>query len=361
MRVVYDCTIVVDHDANEYGSSTSRREGGDPVGESVTMQSSGKYASPDLRKKRKRVSVGFDHQHDVELSDEDEGGGRGVLTDVRTEYERISRRGTPRVGRSRTTSKTTSLAGDDIQSGEVDLQEGMMSSLEDGLQGFELRVPGEEEIVHELSELVGLPEITTSTTTSTTFDVPQVDVWGDDGAPLDESELPEEVRIALREIEEGGDSSSSSGSGDGRGEKRIIRPKQDGGGYSYEIEVEETTTTTTTTVRTIEEVEEEGRTGARVISRQTRNRNLLSRGRQKKRNLVELSDEGDEDWVAVGQGRGNDETETDDESLPSAINGRRSLAVRSRKEALEHPAENRQRLQVNLQLSLVFFQLRSLD
>ncbi|GAA5887573.1 hypothetical protein JCM16303_004248 [Sporobolomyces ruberrimus] len=351
MRVVYDCTIVVDHDATEYGNNVeSRSRGG------VTMEDSGRYGGPQFpsttgppgsAKKRQRFS-GVKGGVELELSDEEDAGR--VLTDVRSEYEKFSRRGTPRVGRSRTTSNTTSVYGEEMderETGEVSLEEGM-STLEDGLQGFELRVPGEEEIVHELSELVGLPEITTTTSRTFSTEVPEVEVWGDDGNPLDESELPDEVMEALREIER------DEGGGElVRAEKRIVRPKEDRG-YSYEIEVEETTTTTTTTVRTIEEIEGGGEGEARIVSRQIRDKDAFG-GRQKKRTIRDVSSDGEmdeaeeEDWIAIGQRGQNEATETDrDDFLPSAVNGTRGVALRSRKEALEHPAENRQRLQVVL-------------
>ncbi|GAA5976822.1 hypothetical protein JCM5350_007258 [Sporobolomyces pararoseus] len=348
MRVVYDCTIVVDHDAQTFTSSSSR---------SVDKKE-GEEEEDLVNKRRKRT---FSSQRDFDLTDDDQEGG-GVLTDVRKEYERLSssRRNTPRLGRSRTTSL---FEGDEIhhhhQSGQLDLKEGIqIGDLQDGLNNleFEKNLPREEEIVQELNQLVGLPEITTSIQSTSLINHPEEEdrEEGYAGEEIDESELPEEVRIALREI----DRASHQEEGGERNEKRIIRPRTQERGYSYEIEVEETTTTTTTTVRTVEEIEGEDEGGhrgndSRIVSRRIKDR---SRGRQKKRSLVELDnyeegEEEEEEWVAVGEGSRKEEMETDDEgneTLPSASNGRSTLALRSRKEALEYPAENRQRLQVVL-------------
>ncbi|GAA5954882.1 hypothetical protein JCM3765_007801 [Sporobolomyces pararoseus] len=331
LRVVYDCTIVVDHDPSTNNTSIGKEEE--------------EQEEKEERMKRKRMSSSSSHQ-DLPLSDTEQGGG--VLTDIRTEFEKL--RSTPRIGRSRTTSlfqeQENGNENETVhQSGQVDLREGILEDLQDGLN--QLNLPDEEEIVQELNQLVGLPEITTSITTTTVH--PQDDNEVDDdeeeeGEEIDENELPEEVKIALKEIDRG-----CYGT-----EKRIVRPRTQERGYSYEIQVEETTTTTTTTVRTVEEVEGEEDGESRIVSRRTKDR---SKGRQRKRNLVEVNDEDgeqdeeeEEEWVAVGEESGIDGMGTDDEgneTLPSATNGRSSLALRSRKEALEHPAENRQRLQVS--------------
>jgi len=341
MRVIYDCTIVVDHDGTEELPGGLRKVSSTEMERVPSIEDAGKYAGP--KSKRKRISL---VQKELELEDEDEGR---VLTDVRGEYEKLSRVGSrvgsPRAGRSRTTSKATSVYDHREEEG-MRLDEVGMARLEDGLQdrdgedemeGIEFELPGEEEIVHELSQLCGLPDMTSSTTIP-----PQVSI--EDG-PFDESELPEEVRIALRELERE-DSSESSGAENGV--RRIIRPRmREGRGYSYEIEVEETTRTTVTTVRSIEEIEGGG---GKIVAQRTREKDGMKMS-PRKRAIVDQDGDvefEEEEWVEVREKGGRDEMDTEGDEYPSASNGRENLAIKSRKEALEQPAENRQRLQVSL-------------
>ncbi|GAA6061189.1 hypothetical protein JCM10212_002402 [Sporobolomyces blumeae] len=365
MRVVYDCTIVIDHDGGETGSDSD----GEPVrlaarAEEPSLDHAGRYAGPSTAsKKRKRASL---HMTQLESAANDllPEGERGVLTDVRTEYERFtqtSRMGsratseygeTPRAGRSRTTSKAASVYSmTERVEMDVDRSTGNPGGGDDGFRGLDdvglgLDVPGEAEIVQELTELCGLPDITTSTTTT----VDLADTWDEDG-PIDESELPDEVRLALKELEEDARSTTNS---EGT-ERRYVRPVH-GRGFSYEIEVEETMTTTTTTVRTIEEVSEGGN---RILSSRTRERQLPSTDATGN-DQAEGFDA--DEWIEIARGRKDglvrppdlmevDGDEDDFDDLPSASNGRGrfvDVAIRSRKEALNQPAENRQKLQVVL-------------
>ncbi|GAA6001778.1 lipase family protein [Rhodotorula paludigena] len=165
------------------------------------------------------------------------------------------------------------------------------------------------------------------------------------------------------------------------------------GRYSYEMEVEETTTTTTTTVRTVEEVGEP----SQVVRRQTSARmpgTLLLADSSACGSVTGASDDelpyltpgadedqgpgargdGEGDWVEVASmfsptpslrryadGSTSSDIEMYDDivqQLPSAVNGADEvgeaaskwghLAGTSRQEAVEHPEENRQRLQVVL-------------
>lgn len=358
LRVVYDCTIVVDHDGrDEEGEGSGGMIKASSQMERVpSIESAGKYEGPKSFK-RKRISSSL-HGGAMELEGEKEEEG-GVLTDVRGEYEKLSSRiGSPRGGRSRTNSKATSVYDRHQQregeEGGIELDQPGMERLEhrlergrreeeeEEMEGLEFELPGEDEIVQELSQLCGLPEMTSSTT-------PQVMV--EDGT-LDESELPEEVRIALRELEKEDQSEESSGAENGT--RRIIRPRmKEGRGYSYEIEVEETTRTTVTTVRSIEEIDGVGVEGGKIVAQRTREKEARRKSPRKRATVDQDRDvEFEEEWVELRErgGRDRDEMDTDGEGeeFPSALNGRENLAIRSRKEALEQPSENRQRLQVSL-------------
>jgi len=109
LRVVYDCTIVVDHDGrDEEGEGSGGMIKASSQMERVpSIESAGKYEGPKSFK-RKRISSSL-HGGAMELEGEKEEEG-GVLTDVRGEYEKLgSRIGSPRGGRSRTNSKATSV------------------------------------------------------------------------------------------------------------------------------------------------------------------------------------------------------------------------------------------------------------
>ncbi|KAM0751552.1 hypothetical protein T439DRAFT_324739 [Meredithblackwellia eburnea MCA 4105] len=181
----------------------------------------------------------------------------------------------------------------------------------------------EEEITHELVQLCGTDE-----------------EESEDESP----DLPEEVELALREVQE-------SGAFLGDGKRVVLSPSS---GYQYEIETEETTTTTTTIVRTMGLSSDEI---PRTIARRTRP--LISSngepGSPTEGTIEELLEE--EEWVEVtSQTADGAERPTVDEQLggisqiPSATNGalRHSVATLSRQDTLDHPKESKERLQIVL-------------
>lgn len=200
---------------------------------------------------------------------------------------------------------------------------------------------GEEggEMVEELQDLIGVTE---------------------SGDEETSSELPEEVRMALRDLED-----NASGGG-----VRVVRSPR----FNYEIQVEETTTTTTTTVRTRESTAHGS--PARTIARTTKVRPIDARNlfpveavqdtsmspnaSDALSNMLEgeVVDESmqEDEWVEVSTTVENSEDENgDDEELnseresqvPYAENGKQSLASTSRQSTIDHPEEGRQRLQVS--------------
>ncbi|GAA5891465.1 hypothetical protein JCM5296_006543 [Sporobolomyces johnsonii] len=386
MRVVYDCTVVVDHEADggSSGSDSGQYDAPSP-------DDPGRYAGPHTAaKKRKRLSVRLSSGSLEALAVPPKGEGSEILTDVRSEYEKLAHSRaasefggvTPGKGRSRTTSVAPSMCGGGGggDGGEGELGLGIdLDSDSEGDEGT-LRQLEEAEIVHELNELCGVPD-TIGSSSSFVGDDGSRAAWQDEG-PVDKEELPEEVRIALRVIEEQDLPSGSNG------ERRVVRPlkggqRLDAGGYSYEIEIEETTTTTTTTVRTVEELG-----AARVVAQRTKERVPLAPRQAQQQGggdgdelMVDAEEEEEEEWVEVStmfadglrgrstshrspqkEGQPKSKPRYDGEmemevyedvvqQLPSAANGKQgrgSLAMLSRQETIDHPEESRQRLQVVL-------------
>lgn len=210
-----------------------------------------------------------------------------LVDNLRDEYD-LHGGLSPRIGRSRQAS--VALNDDELAQEDVDEQEQM-------------------DIVRELTELCG------------------------DGGSEDEEELPEEVKQALRDLQDGAEG------------KRLVSCSL---GTQYEIEISETTTTTTTVVRTTDSRtstasahEIDGPT-PRTISRRTRTRPA---------SILELGDEmrQEDDWVELGagaNGAGGGDDADDDEMLPSEENGQRGLAARARQDTFANPEESQQRLQV---------------
>ncbi|GAA5955653.1 hypothetical protein JCM21900_005074 [Sporobolomyces salmonicolor] len=383
MRVVYDCTVVVDHegDGGSSGSHSGQYDAPSP-------DDPGRYAGPHTAaKKRKRLSVRLSSGNVEALAVPPKGEGSEILTDVRSEYEKLANSRaanefggvSPGKGR-RTTSVAPSIyggGGADGGAGGVGLGIDLGSDSE-GDEGT-LRQLEEAEIVHELNELCGVPDTIGSSSSFVGDDCSRA-AWEDEGL-VDKEELPEEVRIALRVIEEQDLPSGPNG------ESRVVRPlkgsqRLDAGGYSYEIEIEETTTTTTTTVRTVEELG-----AARVVAQRTKERVPLAPRQAQQQGggdgdelmLESEEEEEEEEWVEVStmfasgqRGRptshrsqhkvgqpklkprydGELEMEVYEDvvqQLPSAANGKQgrgSLALLSRQETTDHPEESRQRLQV---------------
>ena len=144
----------------------------------------------------------------------------------------------------------------------------------------------------------------------------------------EEDELSEDVRMALRKVQEG----------------------QGAAQFDYQISVEEVTTTTTTTVRTRESSNTSPMKSPARLPREwyatTSEGDLLMEGN--------ASFEGGEivqedEWVEVSTRSDHEGDETMSEAgseLPSAYNGGDSVATLSRQDTIDHPEEGRQRLQV---------------
>ncbi|GAA5943218.1 uncharacterized protein JCM15063_005295 [Sporobolomyces koalae] len=318
LRVIYDCTVVVDHENPRESSGWNRDEGQEAI--------YGRYAGPRPARstprtpRERKISVPSSLDHEMPRDELDEA----VLTDVRAEYER-------QIGTTvqNQRSRTTSLY-DNRPAAEGTFDATEMEYLQEGLLENGFQVPGEQEIVDELNELVGLPEITTSTDRTNGGETEQDHEILYDATELDATDLPEEVRTALRQLE----------LEDLQVGTTVVRSRATRG-YSYEIEVQETTTTTTTTIRTVEEVP--GKRKSTVLSRQTRDKEPTG-------DPYGNSDDEQDDWIAVGaQSLRDEQMEVDEPDYPTVGNGlQESVAVKSRKEALEEPIENRQRLQVVL-------------
>jgi hypothetical protein len=143
----------------------------------------------------------------------------------------------------------------------------------------------------------------------------------------DES-IPDEVREALREVQEGASRDGTSG---------VLSA-----GYEVEIEVEETTTTTTTTVRT------------RESSRDLLLSQLPPRG-DRITPHSELGAVSEDEWIELpsnysSRRNSNGDIQMGDESseLPTSMNGRTSLAMITREDTLNNPEQGKQRLQVSV-------------
>lgn len=254
LRVVYDCTIVVEAE-NERDFS---------IDEFTRRRNENTAAAAPAPRERERTP--------------------SLTTDVRTELEATG----GRVPRSR----------------QVSVQEEVT------------------EIVSELAQMCGSDD---------------EDMRDEDG-----DELPEAVRAALSEVQDGGDG------------KRVVRSGSSD--FDYEIEEMSTTTTTTTVVRTISS--NSASSGpARTISRRTKDRpagQLRELGPGEA--IVEEEQEQDE-WVELSTmfSDGNRTDAGEDEigdvsELPSADNGVPSLATLTRQDTLDHPAESKERLQVRPRL-----------
>ncbi|GAA5944013.1 hypothetical protein JCM3775_006809 [Rhodotorula graminis] len=450
MRVVYDCTVVVEGQATFSSASTPTSPDGSPASASgfdVTVDSPGKYAGPPapprgprLSRKSSRSTVSTRTRESSSTTTTMNGATTGseIITDVRSELEAravkalASQPGS--ASHSRRTSGPFDLGGASFTCISSSAPGPVEPSLAvDPVELLDSR--SEEEIVTELESLCGGPVkpshrrvtsrdggydgdaeaqfITTDELESESegeYDNDADQLLSNGVAGLD-GEIPPEVQAALREIDaryaardKERAPSFSSGASTVRGAARP-RSKRDSravragaaGPFSYQVEVEETTTTTTTTVRTVEEVSaassgaaEEDR--ALIARREGRSRMpgvlLLETSSPATPTDVEHdervgyerdataagtgSDEVGE-WVEVGssasrtasrsQGGSSVASDVDMSSedgiearVPSAPNGEvkssgsrwANLAGLSRQEALEHPEENKQRLQVVL-------------
>lgn len=452
MRVVYDCTVVVEGQASFSSSaSTPASPDGSPAAASgfdVTLDSAGKYAGPPApprvprlsrKSSRSTVSTRTRESSSTTTTTTTSGAATGseILTDVRGELEAravkalASQPGS--ASHSRRTSGMFDLGGSGFTSLSVAAQGPVEPSLAvDPIELLDRR--SEEEIVSELESLCGGPvkpshrRVTSRDVgydgdgeamlvTADELDSESEGEYGDadelmsDGARELEGEIPPEVQAALREIDaryvardKERAPSFSSGASTVRGAppvraKRGKHAARAGvaGPFSYEVEVEETTTTTTTTVRTVEAMS----AGGEADEEQARARPCRREGSARVPGtlLLEPNPSGaptdaeyteqvrgesdgppsgarwDEvgEWVEVGAsasrqgtfGIGSDADMSDEDDgaaaarIPSAPNGDgksavsrlTSLAGLSRQEALEHPEQSKQRLQVRLYLA----------
>lgn len=233
LRVVYDCTIVIE-------------------GQTELSQDYMNQISPEKKGLRRRSE-----------------SNSSIMTDVRGEVESDSRRG----------SLSLSSQADDEDE--------------------------DENVVTELVELIG-------------GNGSSSDGEGD--------ELPEDVRAALLRVQEGQGASQ----------------------FDYQIQVEETTTTTTTTVRTRESTNTSPAKSSGLRSRNGYDEDRIMDSNDSFENgeVVQLQED---EWVEVSTrcDPEGDETMSDaGNELPSAFNGKDSVATLTRQDTIDHPEEGRQRLQV---------------
>ncbi|KAK4701439.1 hypothetical protein P7C70_g4793, partial [Phenoliferia sp. Uapishka_3] len=157
---------------------------------------------------------------------------------------------------------------------------------------------------------------------------------GDDEGHDEDEELPESVRAALREVGVDGPSATN----------RVVRaPESD---YDYEIETEETTTKTTTIIRALTSSEPDS--APRTISRKTKLR-PESQIRELEPGEETVEDGSEDEWVELSTVIANDGSLNEEDmfsslsELPSSQNGSRPVAVLSRHDTIEHPAESKER------------------
>ncbi|GAA5914180.1 hypothetical protein JCM8208_003931 [Rhodotorula glutinis] len=452
MRVVYDCTVVVEGQATFSSSSTPTSPEGSPASSSgfdVTVDSAGKYAGPPapprvprLSRKSSRSTVSARTRESSSTTTTMSGATSGseIITDVRGELEARAVRALgsqpSSASHSRRASGMFALGGSGFTCLASSAQDPVEPSLAvDAVELLDTR--SEEEIVSELENLCGgavKPSHRRVTSRDGGYDgdaeaifitadeldsesegeYDDADELMSDGVGRADGEVVPEVQAALREIDaryavrdKDRAPSFSSGASTIRG---VARPRSKRGKpvvradaaapFSYEIEVEETTTTTTTTVRTVEEVpaagsrEEEEEDRARIYRRPRMPGTLRLASSSPASPTDADNDERDErvryesdataagarldevgEWVEVGSsatrsasshhGELSVDSDVDVSSedgleatarIPSAPNGEvksagsrwSNLAGLSRQEALEHPEESKQRLQVVL-------------
>ncbi|BGP37517.1 hypothetical protein JCM10449v2_001423 [Rhodotorula kratochvilovae] len=343
MRVVYDCTVVVEGQSSFSTTTTTSSSENDQHAHDaseVTLDYPGKYAGPPapprVPRLQRQTSYSTLSARTRESSSRSTPGGGEILTDVRGELEAraahafaaSSQPGT--AAHSRRASVIFDLGGGTLgplaSMPEAAAEEPLVSVGVD--TGGLLDDRSEAEIVDELESLCGAPTRTlrhkasrdggydgdaegayiTADEVDSSSDDDELDRTDDDDEP---GEIPPEVQAALREIEaqyaareaRAPSTSASSGASTLRGSvagpragsrRRGTHLVRNGAGqYSYEVEIEETTTTTTTTVRTVEEVARgEGR--PRVVRRETRPR-MPGALRLESSESAPQTDDGDED------------------------------------------------------------------
>lgn len=437
MRVVYDCTVVVEGQSTFSSSSSTSTPDSSPNAPSVfdvTIDDAGKYAGPSapprvprLPRKSSVSTLSTRTRESSAVTNLGGGGGGEILTDVRGELEARAAKALAAQPGTATHSRRTSGLFELGASGSASLAtapEGIVvePSLEvDPIELLDRR--SEEEIVSELESLCGgrvgpsrhrrrtsgeggyegdaegaFVTADEQDTESEMEDDSEYDDAESVALDLDEAggEIPSEVQAALREIDaryslrdKARAPSFSSGASTVRGGYPPRRARRGAGGqYSYEIEVEETTTTTTTTVRTVEEVPTDDADRARMLRQDMRPRMPGTLLLESSSSAVPTDVDEDMGYGsdATASGRRTDEAgewvevgsllspttsvhrrSTDLEmphiggelapgSIPSSPNGGgdvklaasrwANLAGLSRQEALEHPEESKQRLQV---------------
>ncbi|PRQ70086.1 hypothetical protein AAT19DRAFT_11739 [Rhodotorula toruloides] len=402
MRVVYDCTVVVEGQALAVATST--------VSPSPHPQSSHNYDqhSPATAPPLHRPHLSQSHSH-THLAPEPDH----LLTDVRSELEARAHAALVAKGKSAPStparSRQASVAFDlSALAGPAE----MTSTSNDGMEEEEVELVAaelldprpEEEIVKELSALCGSP---TRARSLAPHDPREGYEAGDEGETSEtdedeedegmmtaeeaDGEVPPEVQAVLQQLEaqyaaaearssakqqQAKSSPASTVSPSTSSTVRAPQPRKrgthlvraDSNGYSYEIEIEETTTTMTTTVKTVEEV---GGPSAKVVQKASRPRifGLTDEEALRSREAsvaedqeLEMSDTEGE-WVeiasrmsprgaaypyAVTSGEDRDEWPTSQGGTDVEGNAPLSLAGLSRQDAIDHPEQSKQRLQLVL-------------
>ncbi|BGP05603.1 hypothetical protein JCM10049v2_001409 [Rhodotorula toruloides] len=406
MRVVYDCTVVVEGQALAVATST--------VSPSPHPHSSHKYdqhtptTAPPSSRPHLANSLPHSHSH-AQLAPQP----NHLLTDVRSELEARAHAALVAKGKSAPStparSRQASVAFDlSALAGPAE----MTATSNDGMDEDEVELdPGElldprpeEEIVKELSALCGSP---TRARSLAPHDPREGYEAGDEGETSEtdeeeedegmmtaeeaDGEVPPEVQAVSQQLEaqyaaaearssakqtQAKSSPASTVSPSTSSTVRAPQPRKrgthlvraDSNGYSYEIEIEETTTTMTTTVKTVEEV---GGPSAKVVQKASRPRifGLTDEEALRSREAsvaedqeLEMSDT-DGEWVeiasrmsprgtacpyAVTSGEDRDEWPTSHGGTDAEGNVPLSLAGLSRQDAIDHPEQSKQRLQLVL-------------
>ncbi|BGP22429.1 hypothetical protein JCM10295v2_001308 [Rhodotorula toruloides] len=410
MRVVYDCTVVVEGQALAIATSSTvspSHPSNDYSQRSATAPPplSRSHSAPQLPKPFPQPK--HSHTHLAPQPDH-------LLTDVRSELEARAHAALVTKGKSAPStparSRQSSVAFDmSALAGPPELA----TSVNDGTDEDEVELDPselldsrpEEEIAKELSALCGSPTRARSLAdqdpregyeAGDQGDTSEMDDEEDEGmmtAEEADGEIPPEVQAVLQQLEaqyaaaearslgqqkqaKSGSPASSSLSPSTSSTVRAPQPRKrgthlvraDSNGYSYEIEIEETTTTMTTTVKTVEEV---GGASAKVVQKASRPRVVGLTDEEALRwregNVTEEQESemsGTEgEWVEIASrmsprgaaypyaatsGEDRDEWRTSQRGTDVEGNAPLSLAGLSRQDAIDHPEQSKQRLQLVL-------------
>lgn len=411
MRVVYDCTVVVEGQAFAVASSSTVSPPPTPDPSHEYPQLSTNAPPPVSRHHASKSAPHSPASHHAHLAPQPDH----LLTDVRSELEARAHAALAAKGKSAPTtparSRQASVAFDlSAMGGPPEPPVASNGGLDRDEVEFHpaelLDSRPEEEIANDLSALCGSPTRARSLAPSDPREgyeagdegeTSETDVDEDDDmltaeeAEAEDGEVPPEVQAVLQQLEaqyaaaearssakqkqvKSSSPAPSSLSPSTSSTVRAPQPRKrgthlvraDSNGYSYEIEIEETTTTMITTVKTVEEV---GGPSAKVVQKASRPRIVGLTDDEARRSRassvadhqeVEMTDTEDE-WVEIASrmsprgsahacaatsGEDRDEWPTSQGGTDAEGNALMSLASLSRQDAIDHPEQSKQRLQV---------------